>query len=257
VSVESVHENISLDTVPFSSPKSLSLVKFAPTEGAHFAEGTTNHLHKYTNCKKKLLNKFVEVLRSHPEKYARYIILTTDVPPSFPFNKPTEVVFVLLRGDDNRADKIRQLNAMIIDWVSDKRLKKSTKWRELFPSSHITQYNDTHLFASVKDYYQWSYSQEDFCFDGGYNGFFAALCKKRRAEDVSYCCVFFQNFYHSFTQTIFVNQTKPQYGNKSKNVHLSAEDAEKIDLSKFNEDDPNQHMMKVMFGCGVYCMFRG
>jgi hypothetical protein len=76
-------------------------------------------------------------------------------------------------------------------------------------------------------------------------------------------CFFSKIFLHSFTQTIVVIQTQPQYGNKSENVHLSAEDAEdaedaeKIDLSKFNEDDPNQHMMKVMFGCGVYCMFRG
>jgi hypothetical protein len=40
-------------------------------------------------------------------------------------------------------------------------------------------------------------------------------------------------------------------------VHLSASDAEKIDLSKFDKSDPYQHMMKILFGCGVYCMFRG
>ncbi len=40
-------------------------------------------------------------------------------------------------------------------------------------------------------------------------------------------------------------------------MHLSASDAEKIDLSKFDESDPYQHMMKILFGCGIYCMFRG
>jgi hypothetical protein len=198
-SVEGVHLNAPLDTVPFSSPKSLSLVKVAPTEGARFAEGTTNHSRKYTNRKKKLLNEFVEVLRSHPEKYARYIVLTTDIPPSFPSNEPTEVVFVLLRGDENRADKVRQLNAMIIDWVSDKRLKKNPlNGGSCFPAPASLNTMIRTFFASAKDYYQWSYSQKDFCFDGGYNGFFAALCKKRRAEDVSCCCCFFFEIFLKF-----------------------------------------------------------
>ena len=32
---------------------------------------------------------------------------------------------------------------------------------------------------------------------------------------------------------------------------------EKIDLSKFDESDPRQHMMKILFGCGIYFGFRG
>jgi hypothetical protein len=50
--------------------------------------------------------------------------------------------------------------------------------------------------------------------------------------------------------------SQPTYGNRSDNTHLSAEDAERIDLSIFDEADPWQHMMKIMFGCGIYCMFR-
>jgi hypothetical protein len=51
--------------------------------------------------------------------------------------------------------------------------------------------------------------------------------------------------------------SQPEYGNRSDNVHLSAEDADKIDLSMFDEKHPYQHMMKIMYGCGVFCMFRG
>jgi hypothetical protein len=40
-------------------------------------------------------------------------------------------------------------------------------------------------------------------------------------------------------------------------VHLSAADADRIDLSLFNEEDPLQHMMKLIFGFGIYCMLRG
>jgi hypothetical protein len=36
---------------------------------------------------------------------------------------------------------------------------------------------------------------------------------------------------------------------------LSVTDTEQIDLSIFDEADPWHHMMKIMFGCGIYCMF--
>ncbi len=49
---------------------------------------------------------------------------------------------------------------------------------------------------------------------------------------------------------------QPSYGNRSDKTHLSAADAERIDLARFDEQDPWQHMMKMMFGCGTLCMFR-
>jgi hypothetical protein len=36
-------------------------------------------------------------------------------------------------------------------------------------------------------------------------------------------------------------------------VHLSADDAERIDLVLFDKKDPPQHMMKLMFGFGMIC----
>ena len=44
---------------------------------------------------------------------------------------------------------------------------------------------------------------------------------------------------------------------KNEACHLRAEDVEKIDLAKFDEADPIQHMMKVLFGCGLFAGFRG
>jgi hypothetical protein len=65
-------------------------------------------------------------------------------------------------------------------------------------------------------------------------------------------------FYKSTTHINHsIKHQQPTYGNKADNVHLSAADAEKIDLSRFDESDPLQHMMKILFGCGIYCMFRG
>jgi hypothetical protein len=40
-------------------------------------------------------------------------------------------------------------------------------------------------------------------------------------------------------------------------VHLSAADADRIDLSLFNEEDLLQHMMKLIFGFRINCMLCG
>ena len=53
------------------------------------------------------------------------------------------------------------------------------------------------------------------------------------------------------------NGIQPSYGLKTKECELEASEAEKIMLSKFDEDDLYQHMMKIMFGCGLFAAFRG
>ena len=44
---------------------------------------------------------------------------------------------------------------------------------------------------------------------------------------------------------------------KNDNCQMKAQDVEKIDLSRFNEGVLKEHMMKIMFGCGLYAAFRG
>ena len=41
------------------------------------------------------------------------------------------------------------------------------------------------LWSETKDQYLWEFVTSDFNFDGGYNGFFKALCKGRQRKDVS------------------------------------------------------------------------
>jgi hypothetical protein len=156
------------------------------TDGARFTLGTTNHTWKYTTRKKALLSEFVSVLKSNKEKYERFLVLTSDVVPStFPSAEPVEMVFILLRGEENKTDKIRSLNVMLIDWVESKRLKVPQKNGNVFPAPSSLNTMVPTFLASTKDYYQWSFSQKDFGYDGGYNGFFAALCETRRKLDVS------------------------------------------------------------------------
>jgi hypothetical protein len=108
------------------------------------------------------------------------------------------MVFLLLRGEDNKAEKIRSLNGIIIDWVEGKRLKYAQSSENTYQAQASINTMINTFFAAAKDYYQWSFSQKDFTFNGGYNGFFKALCEKRRNEDVSIYCftivnVFFTN----------------------------------------------------------------
>ena len=49
----------------------------------------------------------------------------------------------------------------------------------------------------------------------------------------------------------------PGYGVKSNKNRLSREDSDKVCLSTFDEADPLQHIMKVLFGFGIYCGPRG
>jgi hypothetical protein len=185
------------------------------TEGGRFAQGTTNHTKRYTDRKKKLLCEFIEVLKKHGSKYERFLELTPNIPIDFPTQDPTEMVFLLLRGEENKAEKIRSLNGMIIDWVEGKRLKYAQSGGNTYPAPASINTMIRTFFAAAKDYYQWSFSQKDFTFDGGYNGFFKALCEKRRNEDVSiYCfnceCIFLQinNSHQSFNQTSTANIRK-------------------------------------------------
>jgi hypothetical protein len=75
-----------------------------------------------------LLVEFVNVLKKHSQKYAKYLALTTDVPDFFPTKDPTEVVFALLSGDGNKAEKVRCLNDMLIDWVSKQIIESPKEW---------------------------------------------------------------------------------------------------------------------------------
>jgi hypothetical protein len=72
-----------------------------------------------------------------------------------------------------------------------------------------------------------------------------------------YCFTIVNAFFYKSTTHInhSIKHQQPTYGNKADNVHLSAADAEKIDLSRFDESNPLQHMMKILFGCKIYCMF--
>jgi hypothetical protein len=120
--------------------------------------------------------------------------ITSDLPPSFAVQDLTEKLFVLLHGEGNKAEKVRNLNAMLINWVKDKKLVHPPKVGSPYPAPSSLNTMVRTFFAAAKDYYDWSYSQKDFAFNGGYNGGFVALVAERRKEDVSILFIFLNIF---------------------------------------------------------------
>ena len=67
----------------------------------------------YSLRKKKIMREFVRALEKF-EKYKEYIVLTNEVPCSW--NLPVaEVVFVCLSGKEEKENKVKILNKMLID----------------------------------------------------------------------------------------------------------------------------------------------
>ena len=89
------------------------------------------------------------------------------------------------------------------------------------------------------------------------------LCNERSKKDVSIQVFLLKHIKHNQSSSShqqhlpFTFCIQPKYGMKNAACQLSAEEAEKICLAKFNEDDPRQHMMKVMVGCGINAGFWG
>lgn len=73
---------------------------------------------------------------------------------------------------------------MLIDWTSMLRKKRGgTKDKSYSPATLNMKMQS--FFFATREYYNWDFVYADFKFDGGFNGFFKALCAKRQKENVS------------------------------------------------------------------------
>jgi hypothetical protein len=88
---------------------------------------------------------------------------------------------------EQQGRKMRSLNSMIINLVTDKRLKVPLKNGITYPAPSSLNTMICMFFTAAKDYYQWQFSQKDFGIDGGGGGILEFLCSvlKRREMNVS------------------------------------------------------------------------
>ena len=96
-----------------------------------------------------------------------------------------EILFILLSGPDDKRKKVGILNNMLVDWVASARKKNPPRTGSIFHSPSTLNFMVRSFFASTKSYYNWCFSYGNFNYDGGFNGFFKALCDQRQKDDVS------------------------------------------------------------------------
>ena len=179
-----------VEAVVPSLDDAIRVIQAAPeTAGSVFASRTTVNSPAYNQQKKKLLAEFIQVLKSKSPKYDHLLTATRKVhlPSYFPQDIEVPFVFVLLSGSEHKPKKVKILNDMLIDWVSDKKKKynSSSDDKSPYPVPSTLNTMIRAFFAAAKDQYQWDYSPTEFKFDGGYTGFFKTLCKERQRADVS------------------------------------------------------------------------
>ena len=161
------------------------------TPGASFAKGTTSNSTSYTVKRKKVIDEFLAGLWQQAPKYDIYLQKTKkNVPVFFPA-KEVEALFILLSGPDEKRKKIGVLNNMLVDWIACARKKNPPRGSSIYHSPSTLNFMLRSFFAATKSYYNWCFNYGDFDYDGGFNGFFKALCEERRKEDVSILIVKF------------------------------------------------------------------
>ena len=101
--------------------------------------------------------------------------------PAFFRCKEIEEVFVMLSGEDEKRKKVLVLNDMLIDWVGEKK-KVNENGTSKYPSPGTLNGMVRSFFAVTKDQFNWTYSPNDFKFDGGYNGFLRPYVKSDRLK---------------------------------------------------------------------------
>ena len=133
----------------------------------------------YSTRKKKIVVEFMDALKQLKPRYDHLLELTREV-PSFFLVKEVEAVFVLLSGKEEKRKKVLILNDMLIDWIGTKRRIDGG-----FPAPGTINSTVRAFFAAAKTLFDWHFSPNDFNFDGGYSGFFKALCAERQKANVS------------------------------------------------------------------------
>ena len=139
----------------------------------------------YMNRRRIIIADFLDFLKKDCSKYARLLELV-DTPPNFPTNHTLiHNVWVCFSGEDNKREKIKQLNLLLINWVGNRTLKKTKNKLLPYPQPATLNMDLRSFFAGTKEYYLWNFGVSDFNFEGGYNGFFTKLMKERMEIDVS------------------------------------------------------------------------
>ena len=181
-------------TEPLTLDRMITNLSSAPeTTGMAMARATTNNSDGYTNRRRKIIDEFLLSLWENLPKYDQYLRKTTSNVPAFFPSPEVKLLFILLSGPEEEKKKIMILNNMLVDWIGSAKKKKVDPGTSIYHSPSTLNYMLRSFFSTTKEYYNWLFTTNDFNFEGGFNGFFKALCTKRLRDDVSVSIVYVSN----------------------------------------------------------------
>ena len=206
---------------------------FDPTNDSRLALAALPHTQRHEYLIDSVTNDFLSALANVPnDKWTDALCLV-----SFRTfgKKKTHPRILVEAGGEKNPSKVMLVNKALIKWMAVMRKKASPKDKMCQWYQPSTQNQRLRTFlGSCNKQYDWRYEINDFNFTGGLKGFMDKLYRK-----------------------IFKEFGKGGYAKKDTAKRLDEAQQELIDLSKFDENDPRRHQMKILFGCGIYYGFRG
>ena len=212
-----------------------SLALFAekqPRSDADLAKVAIGCSANHHNLKSDVLNDCVNCLKTYGSKWETLLVPTKVKMPHG--EAATVPLFVKVLAGEKSQAKLELTNKILIDWqVVTKKKGVSSKCPWYQPSTQAMRLRT--FFGSMNKSFLWKMKlEEDFTGEKMVSAVLAALFAKRLKK---------------YKET--------GYGEPNSNRRLLHGDREKVKLSSFNEDDPRQHQMKILFGCGAKFGFRG
>ena len=205
---------------------------FVPTDDSRLALASLPHTQRHEYLIDKVTNDFLTALANVPNN--KWGDLLQPVRYKTFGGKTSHPKILVLCGGDKSPSKIMICNKALVDWMAVMKKKSSSDGKcQWYQPSTQNQRLRTFL-GSCNKRYNWRYEIGDFSFRGGLKGFMDTLYSKRFSEF-----------------------GKVGYAKKDVNKRLDQSEQELIDLSKFDENDPRQHQMKFLFGCGTQFGLRG
>ena len=205
--------------------------KSAPKTDADLAKVAVGCSENHHNLRDAVLQDVVNCLKTYGTKWEPLLVPTVVKLPNG--DSATVPLFVkILSGPKNQA-KLELMNKLLIDWQAVTKKKGANQVCPWYQPTTQAQRLRT-FFGSMAKRFLWQITLDDLSGEKMVCAFMEKLFAKRlsKYKDVG-------------------------YGKPNKNRRIMHGDRKKVLLSMFDESDPRQHQMKILFGCGAKFGFRG
>ena len=189
---------------------------------------------RHNSLKCEVLRDYVDCLSTKPDAWGMLL-----VPCKFIDIAGDEVeiprIFSVLAGEVTN-EKVAIANKSLVTWQAMTKKKSTSKQSQQLPwYQPVTQSQRLRTFFSTcQQQYRWQLSIDDFNSSGQLGPFMSSLFEERRLQ-----------YGHL------------GYAQSNKKRRLDEASMQMVKLSTFDESVPEQHQMKILFGCGIHLGMRG